>query len=524
MAKQQNLEGPDEEGFDYDVIILGCGPGGYAAAIKSGVDLGKRTCIVEKNRIGGAGIWDGALSSKAMWETSNEWRKIIDPTPRGYTIKHCTVYMRDVQRRVMNAVKKREAQMKKQLDYYEIPVEYGIGRFLDNHTIEVVDEKTGKQLKTIRGRNIIISTGSRPREHAKYPTDGKSILNSDHMMAMQSFPRSMVIIGAGVVGCEYATIFANFNKTRVYLVSKYKNILPFEDEEVSQIVSKKFELKHIQIQEGDLVDLKLVANKDPTKADRVEYTVKKNSGEEESMIVDQALFCIGRVPNLDNIGLENISPPLKLNKRGQIDTYRVGSTNHDHIYGVGDVTPHTALVNMAEIEGRQVVRNAFGNENFEVKENNLPYIFFVDPLVAAVGMNETEAIRKRISYRVALYDYDLCSRAIAKKRTTGMIKLIVTGGTDDPKKMKLLGVRAMGPAASSMIEVIATTIGGEHSLHDLIVNTKTAYPAMTEGLQECQRLLTGTSIYKPEVFPEFCRVKEVIFDEEDVADPKMVEK
>jgi len=494
----------------YDTCIIGCGPAGYAAAIKSGVDFQKKTCIIEKSEhIGGAGIWNGALSSKTMWEVSSEWLKIMDPAPRGYSIKDATCYLRDVQRRVQNAVHAKEAQMRQQLEYFDIPLERGSATFKDRHTVVVRDNEGNE--KEITAEYFVIATGSRPREHPKYKTDGKYIINSDHVQNMNDFPKSMVIIGAGVVGCEYATIFANFGQTRVNLVSKYKNILPFEDDDVSHTVSKIFEMKRINIHQGDVVDMKTITSMADPNGKRVEYTIKKPSGELESVVTDVAFFSIGRVPNLDGMGLEEIG--VKFDKYGKLIS-RKGQTTVKNVYAVGDVTADIALVNMAELEGRQAIRNIYGNESHDINTDNLPYIFFVDPLVAAVGMNETECIKKRVSYKAAYYDYGLVSRAIAKKRSTGMIKLIVTN-EEDPKKMKILGVRAMGPAASCVIEVIATTIGAGQSLHSLIVNTKTAYPAITEGLQECQRLLTGTSIYKPEVFPQYCRLKSVRFDDDD---------
>lgn len=231
-----------------------------------------------------------------------------------------------------------------------------------------------------------------------------------------------------VIGCEFATIFANFGRTKVYLIDRADRILPFEDEDISRVCSANLEARGVTIHHGSsLKELRVVD-------DHVEYTIEYEGGGRETIQVDQALVSIGRKPATASLGLDRAG--VECNEQGYVivDDTR---TNVPHIYAVGDTTFDIALANVAELEGRHAVDRIFGRHTEPMRYSNLATIMFLDPEVAAVGMNELAAKRERIPYRVAVYSYALVNRAIAMRATDGYIKLLVS----DDDAMRILGVR-----------------------------------------------------------------------------------
>ena len=234
----------------YDLCIIGAGPSGYAAAMRS-VDFGKKTLLIEKDKVGGAGLYNGALSSKTMWELSEKLRTVNE---RIKSVGGKTIDMswEETQKTLMDATFDRKFQYSCHLKLLQskalnniFKYERGLGTFIDNHHIKI--QKSNEDNKTIYAENIIIATGSKPRTIPNIDVDEKIIMTSDGVDHMKSFPKSMVIVGAGVIGCEYATIFSNFGKTKVYLIDRSDRILPFEDTDISDMISKNLKEKGVTI-------------------------------------------------------------------------------------------------------------------------------------------------------------------------------------------------------------------------------------------------------------------------------------
>jgi dihydrolipoamide dehydrogenase len=293
-------------------------------------------------------------------------------------------------------------------------------------------------------------------------------------------------LGAGVIGCEFATIFSNFGKTKVFLIDKEERILPFEDEDISHAVAANLEDNGAVIHHGaSLEKMSIVDGK-------VEYVLSFKDGRKETHTVEKALISVGRVSNCENLGLE--AAGVALNERGCIDDEHTRS-NVPNIYAVGDFTADISLVNVGELEGRHAVERMFGSPKRELVYENISTIMFLNPEVASVGLNETQARKKKIPYRIAIMHYRYVNRALAMHKLDGFFKILVSDDDD----MKILGMRVMGPHASSTIMAVALMIsmdiGIEH-LAELIF----PHPSIPEGIQECARMLMGTSIVKPEVF------------------------
>ncbi len=475
----------------FDLIVIGGGPAGYAAAMR-GIDFGKRVCLIERDRVGGAGVYNGALSSKTLWEISTRVATINDSLASDGR-KPYEISWEDVRKTLSEAIFERKFQYSCHIKLLQtesmhqlLHYERGSGSFVSPHEVKIVHE--GNE-KVIWGENIVIATGSRPRTIPSYNVNEKTILTSDGIDQIEDYPKSLVIIGAGVIGCEYATIFSNFGKTKVYIIDRQDRILPFEDEDISSLVSKNMEDKGVIVHHNaNLVRLEEING-------MVEYELDYPNGTKEIIQVEKALLSIGRVPNVENLGLE--SAGVEMSKRGVHIGDEDTRTNVPHIYAVGDVSGRIALVNMGEIEARHAVEKMFGNKKNLLSYDNVCTIMFLEPEVAAVGLNEQECIEKNIPVKVVKLDYSVIARAIAMRKTQGFFKIIVTN--DD--EMRILGMRVVGEHASSAIQAVGLLIKLNMPI-EVLSELIHPHPSIVEGIQECVRMLLNTSIFKSSVFKD----------------------
>ncbi len=470
----------------FDLCVIGAGPSGFAAVMRA-IDFGKKVALIERSKVGGAGLFDGALSSKTLWELSESY-KLTRNTQLGYTVYDSELSFSSVMNQTHRAVVEKHSQLKQQIAYFQksgqLQYFQGHGQFKSANEIDITDAQG--QTQTIWADNIVMAIGSRPRYLPHIPIDEKIILTSDGVSHLTDFPKSIVILGAGVIGCEFATIFSNFGKTKVYLIDKEERILPFEDEDISRAVGANMESNGAVIHHGASLEKMSIVN------GQVEYVLNYKDGRREIHTVEKALISVGRVSNSENLNLQ--AAGVVLNDKGNIDDEHTRS-NVPHIYAVGDFTADISLVNVGELEGRHAVERMFGTPARQLVYENISTIMFLNPEVASVGLNETQARKKKIPYRIAVMNYRYVSRAIAMSKVDGFFKILVS----DDDEMKILGMRVMGSHASSTIMAVALMIsmdiGIEH-LAELIF----PHPSIPEGIQECARMLMGNSIVKPEVF------------------------
>lgn len=469
----------------YDLIVIGGGPSGYAGAMRA-IDFKKKVLLIEKKRIGGAGVYDGVLTSKTLWEYSLKVSSIREMIPN-YSADY-----EDIAKTVKEAVFERKTQMTVHSNLLQkrhpelFSYEKGLASFLDKHTI-LIKKEDGTE-KIVQATHILIATGSRPRYLSNIPIDENIIMTSDGVKNLTEIPKSIVVLGAGVIGCEFATIFSNMGQTKVYLIDKAERILPFEDDDVATLISESLEKQGATIHHGS--SLKRMVIKDG----KVEYELLYNNGATEIITVDKALVSVGRVPNIEHLGLDNAG--VKLNERGSVwddDT----QTNISNIYVAGDVTTEMALVNVGEREARHAVVRMFGPTIKPLSYQNISTIMFLNPEVASVGMNEQDCNRKGIAHKVVKLDYSTNARAIAMRKTKGFFKIIVTNDNG----MRILGMRAVGEHASSAIQAVAYLVHTNQGIREL-ADMMHPHPSIIEGVQECLRMLLGKSIYKSYIFKD----------------------
>jgi dihydrolipoamide dehydrogenase len=467
----------------YDLVVIGAGPSGFAAAMRA-LDFKKKTLIIEKNRIGGAGVTNGALSSKTWWELSREVSAFRKSLQR-YNIPAPMVGYAEVHAEVQKAVQERKGLLEEQMEFFKnesnhlLEFKKGEARLTGSNEIEILN---GAHKEKVQADYVILATGSRPRYLPELPIDEKIVMTSEGIEGMSDFPESMVIVGAGVIGCEYATIFSGFGKTKVHLIDKGDRILPVEDEDAVKIIERNMENNGVLIHRNSRLVRMTIVN------GRVEYELEYTDGTHQIFNVEKALVSVGRVPNLEDLWDDKVG--INMSKRGieNNDT----QTSIPTIYAVGDLTADISLVNVGELEGRYAVERMFGHPDRKLVYENISTIMFLNPEVAGVGLNETQAKEKGIEYKVVTLEYSTIPRAIAKRNTQGFIKLLVTNDND----MKILGMRVVGNNASSAIQAVALLISMNKGINEL-AECVHPHPSITEGIQECVRMLMGKSLLKP---------------------------
>lgn len=475
----------------YDVVVIGGGPAGYAATMRA-IDLGKKVMLIEKNKIGGAGVYNGALTSKTMWELSQKVSTINRSLYKAGR-RRLDITWEDVKETEKDAIFEKKFQYSSHLKMLEAKLKdsfsyiRGRGKMISPHEVEVLC-KDGTEM-VVKTENIVIATGSSPRTLPNIQVDEEIILTSDGIHHINDFPRSLVIVGAGVIGCEYATMFSNFGKTKVYLIDKADRILPFEDNDISDLVDANLRKNGVTIHhQSNLVRLEKIDGE-------VEYELAYDDGRREVIRVEKALLAVGRVPNVESIGMEEAG--VMMSKRGRHIGDDDTQTNVPNIYAVGDVSGRIALVNMGELEARHSIEKMFGVAKERLSYENVSSIMFLEPEVAAVGMNEKQCTEKNIPIKVVKIDFSVITRAIAMRKTQGFFKIIVTN--DD--EMKILGMRAIGEHASSAIQACALLIKMDAGIGEL-AELIHPHPSIIEGIQECVRMLMGKSVLKPSIFKD----------------------
>jgi dihydrolipoamide dehydrogenase len=468
----------------FDLVVIGAGPSGYAAAMRA-LDFKKKVLLIEKNKVGGAGVTNGALSSKTWWELSREAASFRKNLKR-YNIQAPSISYKEIQSEVLRAVAERTGMLEEHMELLKesinsnlLTFKTGTARLTTPNEVEITN---GSRKELVATDNIILATGSRPRYLPELPIDEKIVMTSEGIETMQDFPESMVIVGAGVIGCEYATIFSGFGKTKVHLIDKGARILPFEDEDVVKVIERNMENNGVLIHRSSRLIRMEVKN------GRVEYELEYDDTSKEVFNVEKALVSVGRIPNYEELWDDKV--PINITKRGIEDNDT--QTNVSNIYAVGDITADISLVNVGELEGRYAVERIFGNPKRKLVYENISTIMFLSPEVAGVGLNETQAREKGIEYKVVTLDYSCIPRAIAKRNTQGFIKLLVT----NDEEMKVLGVKIIGNQASSAIQAVALLISMDKGIEEL-AECVHPHPSITEGIQECVRMLLGKSLFKP---------------------------
>ncbi|MBP6313180.1 MAG: dihydrolipoyl dehydrogenase [Flavobacteriales bacterium] len=459
----------------YDLIVLGSGPGGYVAAIRAS-QLGLKTAIVEKEALGGICLNWGCIPTKALLKSANVFEYINHAKDYGITVgapkadfPAIVTRSRDVAKGMSNGV---QFLMKKN----KIDVIMGTGTLKPGKKIEVkgADGKT----QTVEGKNIIIATGARSRELPALKQDGKKIIGYRDAMVLPTQPKSMVVVGSGAIGSEFA-YFYNALGTKVTLIEFLPNVVPVEDEDVSKQLEKSFKKQGIEVMTSSEV------TKVDTSGKGCKVTVKTPKGE-QSIECDIVLSAVGIAANIEGIGLEETGI---VTDKGKIKVDDFYATNIPGHYAIGDVTPGQALAHVASAEGIICVEKIAGQNPHKLDYNNIPGCTYCSPEVASVGMTEKQAKEKGLDIKVGKFPFMASGKASAAGAKDGFVKLIF-----DAKYGELLGAHMIGMNVTEMIAECVSIRKLETTGHE-IIKTVHPHPTMSEAIMEAAAAAYGEVIH-----------------------------
>jgi dihydrolipoamide dehydrogenase len=461
----------------FDVVVVGAGPAGYVAAIKAG-QLGYKTACVEDDALGGVCLNWGCIPTKALLESAAMLSHLGHAEEFG-------VEVGEVKGNLAQAVKRSRAisgKLAKGVGFLfkknKVTHFDGRGTLAGKGTVEV--SKDGKKTETLKAKHIILATGSRPRDLPFLKIDHNRVWDSTDAMLAESPPKSLAIIGAGAIGCEYADVYAAFG-TEVTVIEALDRILPLEDKDVSAVVAKAFRKRGMKV----LADTKL------EKADigkgSVKLTVKGKDGKSETIETERVLCAIGRAPNVEDVGLEKAG--VKLTDRGFIQVDRQMRTSVENVYAVGDVAGPPLLAHKGSHEGVAAVEAIHGDEHAGIDYDNIPACTYCHPEVASVGLTEEQAREKGYEVEIGTFPWSANGRALTAGDTDGFVKIV-----RDKKYSELLGAHIVGPHAT---ELISEFVVGRH-LETTVEEMDRAihpHPTLSEAVGEAALASLGHPIH-----------------------------
>ena len=461
--------------MNYDVIVLGSGPGGYVTAIRAS-QLGLKTAVVEKESLGGVCLNWGCIPTKALLKSANVYEYINHADDYGIKISGHKADFTAVVKRSRDVAEKMSGGVQFLMKKNKIDVIMGTGKVLSGKQIEVTD-KDGK-IDTHRGKHIIIATGARSRQLPNLVQDGKQIIGYRDAMVLPKMPKKMVIVGSGAIGVEFA-YFYNAMGVDVTIVEYLPNIVPVEDIDVSKQLEKIFKKKGVNIMTNSSVEKVEKSSKG------CKVSVKTSKGE-EMIECDIVLSAVGIQPNIENIGLEETGIVVDAGKIVVDEYYQ---TNLPGYYAIGDVVAGQALAHVASAEGITCVEKIAGHHPEPIDYNNIPGCTYCSPEIASVGMTEKAAKEAGYDLKIGKFPFSASGKASAAGHNDGFIKLIF-----DSKYGELLGGHMIGANVTEMIAEIVALRKLETTGQELI-KTIHPHPTMSEAIMEAAAAAYGEVIH-----------------------------
>lgn len=469
--------------LSYDVVVIGSGPGGYVAAIRA-AQLGLRTAIVEKDAkapgvgLGGTCLHRGCIPTKAMLKSAtllDEARHAADFGVRtsGVELDFAgVVKFRD--KVVFKGAKGVEYLMKKN----KVDVHAGWGRLLGGGRVAVAAEGGGET--TLSARNVILATGSAPRDLPFLRADGKKILSSDHVLRSTEVPRSLLVIGSGAVGSEFASCYSRYG-TKTVLVEVLPRLLPVEDEEIGKEIERSFRKKGIECWTRTGIEA-VAESPDGT----LRVAAKTGDGQEKSWDVEKVLLAVGRRPVTEGLGLEAAGVATE---RGYVKVDPFQRTNVPGVYAIGDCTPTIWLAHVASAEGIVAAETIAGHPTFPIDRDRVPGCTYTDPEVASIGLTEAKARERGHDVKVGRFSFSVLAKSAMEHTNEGFVKIVSERRHDE-----VLGVHVIGPHATELIGQAAAFLRCEATTEEMI-RTIHAHPTLSEAIHEAAEAVNGHNIH-----------------------------
>ncbi len=448
---------------EYDVVIIGSGPGGYVTAIRAS-QLGLKTAIIEKESLGGVCLNWGCIPTKALLKSAQVFNYLKHANDYGLTVKE---YDKDFDA-VVNRSRNIAADMSKGVQFLmkknKIDILTGHGKLLSGKKVSVIFKGKTQEYKA---KNIIIATGARSRELSSLPQDGKKIIGYREAMTLVKQPKKLIIVGSGAIGIEFA-YFYNAMGTEVTIVEFKDRIVPVEDEDISKQLEKSFKKSGIRI----------MTNSEVTASESIGKEVKvmiKTAKGEETLSADVILSAVGIKSNLENLGIEELGIAVDRDKIMVNDFYQ---TNIPGYYAIGDVTSGQALAHVASAEGILCVEKIAGYNVEPIDYGNIPGCTYCFPEIASVGFTEAEAKEKGLDIKVGKFPFSASGKAQAGGISDGFVKVIF-----DAKYGEWLGCHMIGVGVTDMIAEAVLGRKLETTGHE-VLKTVHPHPTMSEAVME----------------------------------------
>jgi dihydrolipoamide dehydrogenase len=456
-----------------DLAVLGGGPGGYVASIRAS-KMGLKTVVIEKEYLGGVCLNYGCIPTKTIYHVAVLLNEIKKAEDFGIDVSKPKLDFKKTMARKNRIVEMLRNALQSNFKKNNIELIKGRGEIIAKGKIAV--RRDDQQDIEIEAKNIIIATGSTAADVKPFSLLEKGVMDNTGMLSIKEIPESLLIVGGGVVGSEFANIFSSFG-TRVTIVEMLPKILSTEDEEVSKVIHKVFIQRGIDIFTDTVIE-------------RVEksggsFICTSSSG--KRITADKVLISVGRKPNSSGIGIENIG--LEVDQKGYIKTDLHLKTNIQGIYAVGDVIGGLQLAHVASEEGKIAAENIAG-KNKKMDYNIVPIAVFTYPEIGSVGLNEAQARKKDIKVCTGIFPFSSSGKAYITGETEGFIKIVTNSETGE-----ILGAQMIGPRATDLVHEIAVAMKGEILVDDL-VSTIHSHPTFSESILEAAEDCFGIATHK----------------------------
>ncbi len=464
------------EKVSYDLIVIGSGPGGYSAAIRAG-QYGLKTALIEKQaKLGGTCLLVGCIPTKALLQTADIWERFVHSDKEGIQCENPRLDYPKVKERKDGIVNKHSNGVGMLLKRAKVERITGYATLKGGGKVEV---KSDTGVQTLEAKNIIIATGSEARMLPGLQPDPETILTNVEILNLTEVPKNLVIIGAGAVGVEFASIFRRFG-TEVIVIEMLPRIVPLEDEDISKELDRAFRKQKIRVETGARAENIQKTGK------CVRLTLTTKDGKQEQIETEKLLVAVGRKPNTDNIGLENTRVQLD---RGFIKVGEYQQTAEPGVYAIGDVVMGTPqLAHVATMEGMIAVAHMAGKPTTPINKNRIPACTYTDPGIGSVGLTEAQARAQGYNVRVGRFPFAGNSRATILGKHEGFIKVV-----SDEKYGEILGVHIIGPEAFELIAEAVTAMNSEATVQTMM-QTIHAHPTLYEAVGEAFNAVYGLSI------------------------------
>ena len=462
--------------MNYDIIVVGSGPGGYVTAIRAS-QLGLKTAIVEREALGGICLNWGCIPTKALLKSANVFEYLSHASDYGISVKDAKADFSGMVKRSRDVADGMSNGIKFLMKKNKIDVLTGNGKIKANKTVSVTDE-AGKSTDYTASKGVIIATGARSRALPNLPQDGKKIIGYRQAMTLKSQPKKMVVVGSGAIGVEFA-YFYNAIGTEVTIVEYLPNIVPVEDTDVSKQLEKTFKKSGIKVMTGSSVESVDTSGK------QCVVSVKTAKGEDK-IECDVVLSAVGIQANIENIGIEEVGIVVD---KGRILVDDFYQTNMPGYYAIGDVVPGPALAHVASAEGIVCVEKIAGHHPEAIDYGNIPGCTYCSPEIASVGMTEKAAKEAGIELKIGKFPFSASGKASAAGAKDGFVKLLF-----DAKYGELLGAHMIGANVTEMIAEIVAIRKLETTGEELI-KTIHPHPTMSEAVMEAAAAAYGEVIH-----------------------------